>query len=131
MPQPPADPFKITCPSRHTLGLIGGKWTILLLCTLESGPVRTGDLIRSVEGVSRKMLVQTLRDLQTYGLVERVSYPEVPPRVEYRLSDTGRSLAGVVRTLEEWIIEHHDELQAFRVRYEAGAAPDAGGWTGG
>lgn len=95
------------------LELIGGKWAVLLLCALKAGPMRTGSLKRMLEGISQKMLTQTLRELQAYGIVDRVSYPEVPPRVEYRLTEMGHSLAKVVQQMEEWIITHYDELQQF------------------
>lgn len=110
---PVANPLNETCPSRHMLELIGGKWAVLLLCALKAGPMRTGSLKRMLEGISQKMLTQTLRELQAYGIVDRVSYPEVPPRVEYRLTEMGHSLAKVVRQMEEWIITHYDELQQF------------------
>jgi len=96
------------------LELIGGKWAVLLLCSLQHGPLRTGSLKRSVDGISQKMLTQTLRELQEYGIVERVSYPEVPPRVEYRLTEIGLSLAGIVRQMEDWIVNNYEELQSFR-----------------
>lgn len=109
-----ADPFNPACPSREILELIGGKWSVLLICMLQSGPIRTGSLMRSVPDISQKMLTQTLRELQNYGIVERISYPEVPPRVEYRLTQMGHSLAGVVRELEGWIVAHYAELQSFQ-----------------
>lgn len=106
-----ADPFNPACPSREILELIGGKWSVLLICILQNGPIRTGSLMRSVNGISQKMLTQTLRELQNYGIVERISYPEVPPRVEYRLTEMGQSLALVVRELESWIVAHYAELR--------------------
>ena len=111
-PEPLApNPFKNSCPSREMLELIGGKWSILVLCHLQSTSCRTGELMRTLDGVSQKMLTQTLRELSSYGLVHRISHPEVPPRVEYSLTPLGESLAQVVRSLEAWIVANFDELQ--------------------
>lgn len=109
-----ANPYNLDCPSRDVLDLIGGKWAILLLCCLQQGPVRTGELKRRVGGISQKMLTQTLRDLQTNGMVERVSYHEVPPRVEYRLTPLGLSLSDVARAMEQWVVLNYPSILACR-----------------
>lgn len=106
-----ANPFNGQCPSRDILELVGGKWSLLLICQLQSGPARTGALMRSLDGVSQKMLTQTLRELEAYGIIVRTSYPEVPPRVEYDLTPLGRSLAVVVRNLENWVVSNYETLQ--------------------
>jgi DNA-binding HxlR family transcriptional regulator len=111
-----ANPYNLDCPSRDVLELIGGKWAILLLCCLQQGPVRTGELRRSVGGISQKMLTQTLRDLQINGLVERISHHEVPPRVEYRLTELGASLGGVARAMEQWVVLNYPSILACRNR---------------
>lgn len=119
----PADLYNPKCPSRKILQLIGSKWSMLLLCTLRSGPVRTGALRREVGGISQKMLTQTLRDLERHGLVERISYDEIPPRVEYRLTRLGRSLSDLIEEIERWIEGHYlrlaDESRAFDARSRA------------
>jgi len=112
----PANPYDLRCPSRDLLDLIGGKWAILILCCLQQGPVRTGDLMRSVGGISQKMLTQTLRDLERDGFVDRISHPEVPPRVEYKLTDLGRSLSDVVRALEQWVVVNYPAIMEKRQR---------------
>ena len=112
----PANPYELNCPSREILDLIGGKWAVLILCSLQAGPVRTGDLMRGIGGVSQKMLSQTLRDLRENGLVERISYHEVPPRVDYRLTALGRSLSEVVRALEQWVVLHYPRMIEHRTR---------------
>jgi DNA-binding HxlR family transcriptional regulator len=117
----PADPYKMNCPSRDMLDLIGGKWAILILCCLQQGPVRTGALMRQVGGISQKMLTQTLRDLERDGFVERISHPEVPPRVEYRLTDLGRSLSDLARTMEQWVVANYETILEHR-HGAAGAA---------
>jgi DNA-binding HxlR family transcriptional regulator len=100
------------CPSRGVLSLIGGKWSMLILCTLREGPVRTGALRRDVGGISQKMLTQTLRELERHGLIERISYDEVPPRVEYKLTRLGRSLSELIEQIEVWVTTHYPRIVA-------------------
>src|SRR5690242_5344230 len=100
---PAANVYNRDCPSQSILALIGSKWSMLVLCALRAGPRRTGELKRRLDGVSAKMLTQTLRELERHGIVEREDFREVPPRVEYRLSLLGRSLAGLVIEIEEWV----------------------------
>src|SRR5437868_14787266 len=110
MTKPQANPYNPLCPSRKILQLIGSKWSMLLLCTLRHGAVRTGALRRQIGGISQKMLTQTLRDLERHGLIERISYKEIPPRVEYRLTRLGRSLGDLIQELERWIANHYPRL---------------------
>src|SRR5215831_13141341 len=102
-----ANLFDPNCSSRDVLELIGNKWTMLLLCALYDSKTRTGQLKRKLEGISQKMLTQTLREMQQHGIVKRISYPEVPPRVEYQLTALGYSLAELVVKMERWIVKHH------------------------
>jgi DNA-binding HxlR family transcriptional regulator len=118
----PANPYNMDCPSRDVLALIGGKWAILILCCLQQGPVRTGALLRMVGGISQKMLTQTLRDLERDGFVVRISHPEVPPRVEYRLTELGRSLSALARTMEQWVVAHYPAILEQRRRTAQHAA---------
>lgn len=85
---------------------------MLILCSLREGPVRTGALRREVGGISQKMLTQTLRDLERHGLIERISYDEVPPRVEYKLTHLGRSLSELIEEIEKWVTTHYPKIVA-------------------
>lgn len=97
------DVFNAACPSRRVLTVLAEKWTLLILSQLAAGPMRTAEIRRRVDGVSEKMLIQTLRKLEGFGLVSRRSYPEVPPRVEYRLTPLGRSMARLTRLFGRWV----------------------------
>lgn len=90
------------CPIALTMNMIGGKWKILILWNLKSGPVRFGDLKYGVDGISDKMLAQSLRELQADGLIKRKSYPQIPPRVEYNLTGSGWSLMRIVDSINDW-----------------------------
>ena len=118
MPQK-ANPWSASCPSRTIIEILASKWVLLLLPTLRGGPKRNGDLMRTLDGVSQKMLTQTLRDLEHYGLVERHDFAEVPPRVEYSLTRTGASLAGVVTSLDDWVIRHYGAMIAAAATHAA------------
>src|SRR5829696_1940189 len=91
------------CPARGVLEVLAEKWALLLLHTLAAGPARTAELRRRVGGISEKMLIQTLRRLQRNGLVARRAYHQVPPRVEYSLTELGISLSGPITTLNRWV----------------------------
>ena len=113
-----ARPFSAQCPSREILELIGGKWSLLILCLLKSGPMRTNLMMRSIQGISQKMLTQTLRDLERTGVVERKSYAEVPPRVEYSLTPLGTTLSVVILQLEHWVVDHYEQVVAAQAHFD-------------
>lgn len=115
------DPFDRNCPSRRLLDRIGDTWSVLVLGALEQGPLRFSAVRDRVDGISQKMLTQTLRALERDGLVSRTVYPEIPPRVEYALTETGRSLTGPLQVLTEWAIAHMDEVARARSRYDEAA----------
>ena len=95
------------CPVRDVLSRLGDKWSILVLVTLNAnGTMRFSDIHKTIEDISQRMLTVTLRTLESDGLVERKIYAEVPPRVEYNLTDTGRSLIPHVEALVDWALEH-------------------------
>ncbi len=120
MPRKP-DVYNSACPSQSILALIGSKWSMLILCALRAGPRRPGELKRRLAGVSPKMLTQTLRELERHGIVEREDFGEVPPRVEYRLSSLGRSLAGLVGEIEGWVSSNYGRMTSSTRRYDAAA----------
>lgn len=90
------------CPVETTASLIGSKWRLLILRDLLAGPVRFGELKRSVGSISQKVLTANLRDMEDCGLVVRRVYPEVPPRVEYALTDLGASLRPIIDAMWAW-----------------------------
>jgi DNA-binding HxlR family transcriptional regulator len=94
------------CPSRKVVELIGNKWSLLVMPLLRTGPRRNGDLMREIEGISQKMLTQTLRELEFNGLISRTVFESVPPHVEYELTGLGRSLGEVMKALDSWIVDN-------------------------
>jgi len=90
------------CPIEKTLRVIGGKWTILILRDLFKGTRRFGELQRSLQGISPKTLSERLRQLEAQGIIRRVIYPEIPPRVEYSLTEKGESLQTILDDIRTW-----------------------------
>ena len=117
-----ANVYNRDCPSRSILALIGSKWSMLVLCSLRAGPRRTHELKRRLGGVSAKMLTQTLRELERHGIVQREDFGEVPPRVEYRLTPLGRSLAALIGNIEEWVTANYTRMTGVVRKYDADAA---------
>ena len=118
----PWDPYARACPSRELLDRIGDKWTVLVLGALAGEePRRFSALRRQVDGVSEKMLTQTLRGLERDGLVVRTVHAEVPPRVEYALTPLGRTLREPLAAIERWATDHMAEVLSARAA--AGGAP--------
>lgn len=118
---PKANPFNPSCPSQDILALIGGKWSMLVLCTLRAGPRRTHEIKRRLEGVSSKVLTQTLRELERHGIVRRRDFGEVPPRVEYDLTALGRSLATLIVSIEAWVEANYVRMANVARRFDASA----------
>lgn len=90
------------CPVEMTLQLIGDKWKVLIIRDLLTGTKRFNELMRSVTGITQKVLTSHLRAMEAAGLVNRKVYPEVPPRVEYSLTETGFSLKPVLDSMVQW-----------------------------
>jgi DNA-binding HxlR family transcriptional regulator len=107
------------CPSRQVLDRIGDTWSMLVVISLADGPRRYSQLAALIEGVSPKMLTQTLRGLERDGLLSRTVHAVVPPRVDYELTRLGRSLLGLVEALDDWAESNIDEVLAARSGYDA------------
>ena len=90
------------CPVATTVALIGSKWKLLIMRNLLSRPWRFNELRKSLEGISQKVLTDSLRSMENDGLVVRTVYAEVPPRVEYSLSELGESIRPIINAMEEW-----------------------------
>ena len=106
--------FSEECPSREVLKHVTSRWGVLLLVALLGGTQRFSDLRRKVNGISEKMLAQTLQWLEGDGFVERISYPVVPPHVEYRLTPLGEEIGLKVEALADWIEVKLPEILAAR-----------------
>jgi len=108
------------------LDRIGNKWTIMIVGALSEGPVRFNALQRIVEGVSHRMLTLTLRGLEADGLVVRTVYPTVPPRVEYELTDMGRSLIEPLKALLAWAESHQPAISEAQAAISPDIQPRSG-----
>ncbi len=94
------------CPVATTVQLIGNKWKLLIMRNLRVRPWRFNELQKSLEGISQKVLTDSLRSMESDGIVTRTAYPEVPPRVEYALSELGMSMLPIINAMEAWGIEY-------------------------
>ena len=117
-----ANVYEANCPSRQILDRIGDTWSVLVVVMLADGIHRYTELAKRIEGISPKMLTQTLRGLERDGLITRTVHPVVPPRVDYALTDLGHSLYALVEGLEKWAETHIDDVQAARDAYDAATA---------
>ncbi|CAG5074729.1 hypothetical protein DYBT9623_05417 [Dyadobacter sp. CECT 9623] len=91
-----------SCGMAYTLGVLGGRWKPAILCRLMHGTLRYGELKKSIEGISERMLVAQLRELESDGIVRRQVFPEVPPRVEYEMTELGLSMQSVIAAMSDW-----------------------------
>jgi DNA-binding HxlR family transcriptional regulator len=118
--EPDWNVLTMTCPSRTSLARIANKWTAMIVIVLGRSPGRTRfrDLKSAVEGISGKVLTETLRELERDGLVSRHVFAEVPPRVEYELTELGHTLQAPLSALGQWAEAHIVEVLDARERYE-------------
>ncbi|EDR97342.1 transcriptional regulator, HxlR family [Anaerostipes caccae L1-92] len=98
------------CPVEMTLQLIGDKWKVLIIRDLLTGTKRFSELMRSVTGITQKVLTSNLRSMEADGLVNRKVYPQVPPKVEYSLTETGLSLKPILDSMVQWGTEYRDKM---------------------
>jgi len=116
---PEWNPYNRNCPSRVLLDRIGDRWTVLVVGALSDGPLRFSELGVRVDGVSQKMLTQTLRGLEHDGLVQRTVTAAVPVRVDYELTDAGRTLSAPLKALEDWAKSHISSVLEAREQFTA------------
>jgi DNA-binding HxlR family transcriptional regulator len=117
------NPLNAACPTRQVLNRIADRWSMLVILALGDGTLRFSELRRSVEGITQKMLTQTLRGLERDGLVTREALPTVPVTVRYTLTPLGHSLGEAVAVIRGWAFEHIDEVVEARAGYDARPAP--------
>ena len=98
------------CPVATTVQLIGSKWKLLILRNLFQRPWRFNELKKSLEGISQKVLTDSLRSLEADGIITRTVFPEVPPRVEYALTELGQSMRPIIKAMENWGINYKKQL---------------------
>lgn len=108
---------------RSVLDRVGDKWSLLVIGLLGERPHRFTELLRIVPGISRRMLTVTLRALERDGLVRRTVFAEVPPRVEYAVTDLGVSLGETIRNLATWVSDNQDRIVAHRRAFDAEVPP--------
>lgn len=94
-----------------TLKVIGGKWKPVVLCHLTEGVKRFGELKRDMPEITQKMLTQQLRELEHDGIIDRKIYTQVPPKVEYSLTEYGQTLRGVLNVMAEWGLKHQERIE--------------------
>ena len=109
---------------RDVLSRVGDKWSLLVVGLLHDRPLRFTELQRRIDGISHRMLTQTLRNLERDGLVSRTAYAEIPPRVEYAATELGRSLAVPVLELAGWAAANHEQITSARDAYDAASGAD-------
>jgi len=102
---------------REVLDRIGDKWSLLVVGALREGPLRFGQLEKKITGISQRMLTLTLKHLVEDGVVSRTAYAEVPPRVEYEVTELGKSLVPLVIALAEWAMANREQINANRKAY--------------
>jgi DNA-binding HxlR family transcriptional regulator len=105
---------QLTCPVQRTIALMGDKWKILVFLVLSDGTRRFGQIQRTLEGVTAKVLTRQLRDLERDGFLTRTVHAEIPPRVEYELTELGKSFLPIVQQLKDWSEAHAEEIGARR-----------------
>lgn len=123
MSNPPWDVMVATCPSRTSLAKIANKWTAMIVIALDVGPLRFGALREAVDGISGKVLTETLRDLERDGIVSRTMYNEMPPRVEYELTTLGQTLRQPLTALGHWAEKHIEDVLRAREDYDRRSGP--------
>jgi DNA-binding HxlR family transcriptional regulator len=121
---PTATPARVidatTCPVRDVLGRVASKWSILIIVTMAEapGPIRFTELERRIDGISRRMLTLTLRNLERDGLIERTAYLTIPPKVEYALTGIAHELHGILAMMTDWAQRHQGRIATARQAFD-------------
>jgi DNA-binding HxlR family transcriptional regulator len=110
--------LKADCGSRRVLDMLADTWTILVISAIKHETRRYSELQRMIEGISSKMLTQTLRKLERDGLLLRTVYPEIPPKTEYRLSPLGLTLVKILEEMYLWAEDHFSEVESARRQFD-------------
>lgn len=105
------------CPVATTVSLIGSKWKLLIMRNLLVRPWRFNELKKSLDGISQKVLTDSLRSMEDDGIITRTVYPEVPPRVEYALSEVGESMRPILTAMQEWGTNYKNSLQEYESQH--------------
>ncbi len=121
--EPRPDVLDQNCESRQALDRIADKWTCLIVYALLDGPRRHGELRRTIQGISQKMLTQTLRSMESDGLVDRTVIDVIPPHVVYSLTPLGTTLSDPLAAICRWAMDHLAEMQRARARTTAQTGP--------
>lgn len=120
-----SDPMHSDCPGRDVFKLVTGRWSLLILWSLKSGPVRFHRIRDAVEGISERVLSSALKDLTRHGLIARHVEPSVPPRVSYSLTPCGEGLLDVMDQLTGWIARELDAIKSAQRRYDGSSQSGA------
>ena len=123
-PAPPTPVAHGDCLMREVLDRIGDKWSVLVLHVLAGGTMRFSELRKAIDGISQRMLTVTLRGLERDGLVKRTVFPVVPPRVDYELTEVGRSLSQTMCSLVQWAEQHRPAVDRARTEYDRRASAE-------
>jgi DNA-binding HxlR family transcriptional regulator len=110
---------QVRCPTEITLDVISGRWKVMVIYWLLKGERRFNQLQRDLSGITHRTLIKQLREMEANGLLERQDFGEIPPHVEYRLTELGRSLEPILLAMHDWAVEHGDT-----VRGSAWSEPD-------
>jgi DNA-binding HxlR family transcriptional regulator len=113
-----ANVYLAKCPSRTVLETLSNKWSTLVMGALSQGPLRFGELRRMLDGITQKMLTQTLRTLERDGVITRTVYPTIPPRVEYAHTELGRDAGTLFHAIRQWAEGHYEEILTARAAYD-------------
>lgn len=115
------DVYISSCPTRLILDRVADKWAVLVLLLLSDGPVRFNQLRRRIQGLSQKMLSQTLKNLERDGLISRKAFPTVPVTVEYAMTPLGRTLLTTLDALKDWAEQNIEQVLAAQQNYDGAA----------